>query len=293
MVDPPDAPHFLDQLDLPTARKLGGFFTATWRLVVAPQAEQIDLLKEHMAVIKGGEGLTLVRSAADIEGVGRQVLHAEGIYFIETEKDLDFLDWLWEEGFRSLGPLYNEDNALGGGGKGDPGRGFTPLGRDLALRAWAKGFLIDSAHMNHKTLEDLIDLALATGNTVHYTHGHLDAPLRPELGQRGIPRELVRKLFETGGLLGLKPHPGFLGTFERHLEEIDFLAEIAPDQVVLGSDFCGMTVPRPDGVRVFEECKGIWGVPGFAERLARIHGEDFARGYFGDSLKALLKRTLP
>jgi microsomal dipeptidase-like Zn-dependent dipeptidase len=289
----PEKAYLAEQIDLAAAAKLGGFFSAAGREAGAPQAEQLKLLEADARLIRQTPGLTLVLRADDLKGSGRQILHAEGIYFIEREGDLKLLDWMWDEGFRGVGPLYNEDNALGGGAKGDPARGLTPLGRAFVMRAWEKGFLVDCAHANHKTQEDLIDLALVTGNPVHYSHGHLDAPVVAAFGERGLPRTAARRLLETGGLVGLAPHPGFYAVFARYLEEIDFLAEVAPAQVCLGSDFAGTHTPGPAGNRIFAELKGVWGVPAFAERLALVHGEDFARSFCGGTLKDYLKRALP
>jgi microsomal dipeptidase-like Zn-dependent dipeptidase len=246
-----------------------------------PQDKQLADLQEQVRIIREAEGLTLVLSGAEVEGLGRYVLHSEGIYFIEEASDLDLIDWLWEQGFRSIAPLYNSDNALGGGATGDTTRGLTPLGRDFAIRAWKKGFLLDCAHANHKTKEDLVGLALKTGNCLNYSHGFLGEPITSHWGERGLPGGTARRIFETGGLVGLSPHPGFLGTFDRYLEEIEILMEISPDQLVLGSDFAGMNFPGPDGNRQFEECKGIWCVPSMAERLAEAHGKDFARAFCG------------
>ncbi len=121
---------------------------------------------------------------------------------------------------------------------------------------------------------------------------NLGEPVAQSFGERGLPRDTARRLLETGGLVGLSPHPGFLGNFERHLEEIDFLAEVRPDQVVLGTDFAGTNVPGPGGNRLLEECKGVWGIPGFAGRLADIHGQDFAGAYCGRTLRAYLEESL-
>ncbi|MEK6710647.1 MAG: membrane dipeptidase [Nitrospinota bacterium] len=289
----PDKAYLAEQIDLPAAAKLGGVFSATGRHAGAPQAEQLKLLEADLRLIRQAPGMTVVLQKADLPGAGRQVLHAEGVYFIERESDLGLLGWMWEQGFRFLGPLYNEDNALGGGAKGDPTRGLTPLGRDLLMRAWERGFGVDCAHANHKTKDDMIDLALVTGNPIHYSHGHLDEPAVSAFGERGLPRASARRLFETGGLAGFSPHAGFYGAFDRLVEEIGFLAEVAPHQVSLGSDFAGTHTPGPGGLRMFPEIKGVWAVPAFAERLARLHGEDFARSFCGRALKELLLRTLP
>ena len=227
--------YLLEQIDLPTAARIGGFFNATCHIAGeplphagVPQDKQLADLQEQVRIIREAEGLTLVLSGAEVEGLGRYVLHSEGIYFIEGASDLDLIDWLWEQGFRSIAPLYNSDNALGGGATGDTTRGLTPLGRDFAIRAWKKGFLVDCAHANHKTKEDLVGLALETGNCLNYSHGFLGEPITSHWGERGLPGKTARRIFETGGLVGLSPHPGFLGTFDRYLEEIEILMEISP-----------------------------------------------------------------
>jgi len=290
---PPDREYLREQMDIPAAGRLGGLFTATGRFADLPDKEQLARLEEEVNLIAGASGLDLVLAAKDSEGTGNQLLHAEGIYFIQNEEDIELIDRLWGLGFRSLAPMYNEDNSLGGGAMGDSGRGLTPLGRAFMMNAWKKGFILDCAHANHRTKADMLDLALVMGNPLHYSHGHLDWPVVKIFGERGLPREEASRIFETGGLVGLSPHPGFLGAFDRHLEEIDFLAERNPDRVVLGTDFAGTNRPGPDGNRLFEECRGVWGIPGFGQRLADIHGEDFARAYCGRTLKTYLAGALP
>ncbi len=284
-----DRDRYEKQLDLPTCRRLGGIFSATGRLADAPRDAQWALLESEVATIRSLAGMPVVRAAADLAGAGRQVLHAEGVYFVQGMADLGGLDRLWAMGFRSLAPLYNEDNALGGGARGDAGRGLTDLGRQFVERAWQIGFLVDIAHSNHRTQRDLIDLALAAGRPVHYSHGFLDEPVLGLFGQRGLLRPQAERLARTGGLIGLSPHPGFVGYFRRYLDEIDFLARTVPAHVVLGSDFSGITTPPV----TFPEFASASAVPAFAQRLADIHGEAFARDFCGRSLRRMLERTLP
>jgi microsomal dipeptidase-like Zn-dependent dipeptidase len=297
---PVDQPYRLEQIDKAAAENIGGLFSATCRRAGSPppgpqiprDKQQADL-EDQIRVIREAQDLTVVRSAAQVEGRGRQVLHAEGIYCVDGPGDLKFLDWLWEEGFRSLAPLYSADSALGGGCTGDPGRGLTLLGRELCSKAWDMGFLVDCAHANHKTKEDLAELALRKNKALHYTHGYIGAPFLARYAERGLPEETARKILDTRGLIGLSPHPGFLGNFEHYLEQIDLVAETAPRQVVLGSDFAGINNPGPDGECQFKECKGIWGVRDLAVHLARRRGNRFARDFCGGTLKAYLQKSLP
>lgn len=284
-----DRDRYEKQVDLATCRRLGGVFSATGRLAEAPREEQWAVLESEVATIRSLADLPVVRTAADVAGTGRQVLHAEGVYFIRVAADLADLERLWEMGFRSLAPLYNEDNALGGGARGDAARGLTDLGRRVVERGWQLGFLMDMAHSNHRTQRDLIDLALAVGRPVHFSHGFLDEPVLELFGQRGLLRPQAERLARTGGLIGLSPHPGFVGYFRRYLEEIDFLARNAPENVVLGSDFSGITTPPV----TFPEFASAAAAPAFAQRLADKHGEEFARNFCGRSLRRLLEQSLP
>ncbi len=285
----PDRERYEKQIDLATCWRLGGVFSATGRLADAPRDEQWTKLLADVHIIRDLEGLTVVRTAGDLAGGGRQVLHAEGVYFVREQRDLADLDRLWELGFRSLGPLYNEDNPLGGGARGDRDRGLTDLGRRFMRRAWELGFLIDIAHANHKTKSEMIELALAGGRAVHFTHGHLDEPVLELFGERGLPREQARRQMATGGLIGLSPHPGFVGYWRRFVEEIEFLASLAPGQVVLGSDFSGITTPPI----TFPQFPSADRTPAFAEQLAARFGDPFARDFCGRSLRRMLERTLP
>ena len=124
---PADRAYLKEQIDLVTASKLGGLFSATGRMAGAPADKQIEKMKEEVALIRGAERLSLVLSSEDVAGGGRQVLHAEGVYFVESSDEIALLDWLWELGFRSMAPLYNEDNPLGGGAMGDAARGLFSL----------------------------------------------------------------------------------------------------------------------------------------------------------------------
>ena len=277
------------QLDLPTCRRLGGVFSATGCFATDGRAEQWEKLKEEVETIRHMEGLQMVFSAGDVAGTGRQVLHAEGVYFIQEERDLGDLETLWALGFRSLGPLYNEDNALGGGAKGDSHRGLTPLGRQFFARAWKAGFMLDCAHCNHKTQAEATDLALELGFPLHYSHGLLDQPVLEYFGQRGLPRAQVKRIAQTGGLIGLAPHPGFQGYFTRLLEEVAYLTEHVPAHAVLGSDFTGITTPPI----TYQGSPSAAQTPDFAARLASAHGENFARDFCGRTLKKMLERALP
>ncbi|MCK6470713.1 MAG: membrane dipeptidase [Planctomycetes bacterium] len=277
------------QLDLPTCRQMGGVFSATGRLANAPREKQWAQMEKEVAAIKGFDGLTLVRGPGDVGGGGRQVLHAEGVYFIQEEEHLTDLEKLFAMGFRSLAPMYNEDNPLGGGAKGNPSRGLTPLGKAFIEKAYALGFWLDCAHANHKTQEDMIAVAKALGKPMHFTHGLIGEPALEFFGQRGITLDNLKNLLDTGGLVGLTPHPGFYGWWRNFLNDVATLAQIAPRQAVLGTDYTGVNTPPI----TFAQYPNSAATPYFAEELAKSHGEEFARNFCGETLRARLLDELP
>ena len=75
--------HLLEQIDIPTAAKLGGVFSALGRLADAPQEAQFEALERDLELIRGSEGLSVVLSRKDLEGVGavdtrgRRLFHRE------------------------------------------------------------------------------------------------------------------------------------------------------------------------------------------------------------------------
>ena len=93
---PPGKEYLLEQIDVPTATHVGGFFSAICQKPVGPlpradepQDKQLANMEDQIRRILSTEGLSLVLSDSDIEGTGRQVLHAEGIYFIRQVKRIE------------------------------------------------------------------------------------------------------------------------------------------------------------------------------------------------------------
>lgn len=277
------------QLDRETAKRLGGVFSATGRWSDGTLEEQWAQLRKEVQVIEGLDGLTMVRSKSDLEGTGRQLLHAEGIYLVQERAHLKSLDDFWAMGFRSVAPMYNEDNALGGGAKGDQSRGLTDLGREFMATAWEMGFLVDCAHANHRTQLDCISLAESLARPLNYTHGLTGEPVLEFFGQRGLPEAHLDRLLATGGLVGLAPHPGFYGYFDRFLKDAVRLCELAPTQVALGSDFTGINTPPI----TFSQFASGAEVPAFAVRLADQVGPEKARQFCGLNIRTMLERCLP
>jgi hypothetical protein len=70
---------------------MGGLFNATCSVpgepppsAVVPPDKQIADFNDQIHTIRAAQGLSLVLSAAELEGAGRQILHAEDLFATHT-----------------------------------------------------------------------------------------------------------------------------------------------------------------------------------------------------------------
>jgi membrane dipeptidase len=156
--------------------------------------------------------------------------------------DLDLLEVLWEVGVRMLGPFWSESNAFGDGNAGDVHGGLTPLGRDLAARAAARGFVIDLAHCADATYDDLLQ---ATGDAP-VVISHTGCRAVHDDG-RNVTDAQLRALAERGGVVGIFTLPAFIDPVDASLDALaahveHAVAAAGAGHVGLGGDFIAQLV---------------------------------------------------
>jgi membrane dipeptidase len=185
-------------------------------------------------------------------------MHLEGADGIDEE--LAALRLLHAAGLRSLGLTWSRPNrfaqGVGVGDRGDQGagsgEGLTPAGVALVRECERLGVLIDVSHLNDAGFWDVI--GLATGPIVA-THSNARA-LAPH--PRNLTDDMIRALAETGGLVGLNFHVGFVRADLDHkaadtpltllAEHLDYIAGlVGVEHVALGSDYDGCTPPTAIG----------------------------------------------
>ncbi len=208
------------------------------------------------------EDLEICEHASDVcSAIGRNriamIPHIEGAECIDT--DLNALEVLHAAGLRSLGPVWSRDNAFGHGApmgaapQIDPGKGLTEAGFELVRECGRLGILIDLSHL---TEAGFWDVASATNKPLMATHSNAHA-VSPSA--RNLTDRQLSAIAETGGIVGLNFHVGFLradcrrirdtpiSQMIRHLDHM--IGILGEDGVALGSDFDGCLLPREiDGV---------------------------------------------
>jgi membrane dipeptidase len=197
--------------------------------------------------------LRLVRDAQELDrdGALAAVLHLEGAEPIGAS--LDELEILHAAGLRSLGLTWSRPNIFATGvpfafpGSPDQGPGLTDAGRALVKACDELGILVDCAHLNARGFWDVAELSDRPLIASH-CNAHAVCP-----SPRNLTDEQLRAVGESGGVVGLNFHVGFLrpdgaedpdtpvDVLVAHAEHIAEVAGI--DALALGTDLDGAMMP--------------------------------------------------
>ena len=207
---------------------------------------------------KASDGeVKIVRTAKELrkclkDGTFAAIFHIEGGEAIDT--NYDALHILHAAGLRSLGPVWSRPNKFGHGvpfsfpKSPDTGPGLTKAGKGLVRTCNELRVLVDLSHLNEKGFWDVAKISDAP---LVATHSNAFA-LCPS--PRNLTDEQLDAIKETGGMVGINFHIGFLREDGRYQEEtslseivrhLAYVAErIGIDHVGFGSDFDGATMPH-------------------------------------------------
>jgi membrane dipeptidase len=188
-------------------------------------------------------------------------------------------------GVRVFGLVHTYDNELAtsSGGSTPATSGLTDAGRDLVQRIHRAGAVVDVSHASDAATDEIIGIARRDGVPVVATHSNARA-LAPH--PRNLTDDQIRRIAETGGVVGINFHSRFLVPRGRArlgdvVGQIRYVARLAGiDHVAIGSDFEGDILPPP-------ELRDVSGFPSLARALeesgmaagdvAKVFGENAER----------------
>lgn len=214
----------------------------TWGSLYERARYQADKLHDF-AQVDGG--VTIIGSAADLDDVlvaraaGEDrigaILGIEGAHALEGQ--MDNLDGLIDAGYRLIGLHHFFDNAIGGSLHGLGNGGLTEFGRQVVAEVASRPLILDLAHSGPRVVQEVIEL---TDIPLVVSHTGVSAFCRT---QRNLPDELMKRVAETGGVIGL----GYWNEVTCNQITPDGIAAMAvsavallgEDHVSLGSDFDG------------------------------------------------------
>lgn len=158
--------------------------------------------------------------------------------------DLLLLTAFYELGVRFLGLVWSRRNYVADGSHFTPvleGKkgGLTDFGVELLKKAESLGIIIDVSHLNDEGFEDVCRLA-----TRPFIASHSNCRSLLDIA-RNITDHQIKKIAESGGLIGINAAKVFLNPcanqasikdYVHHIDHVKRLVGI--DNVCLGFDFC-------------------------------------------------------
>ena len=168
------------------------------------------------------------------------------------EGKLENIDNLYDRGVRMMTLTWNFENELAYPNylsreliKPDTERGLKPFGFKAINRMWEKGIIVDVSHLNDAGIYDVLRVAPKPIVASHSNCRAIkDFP-------RNLTDDMILKLKENGGLMGLNYCPDFISDntdsdqIDDMVAHIKHVREIAGIETIgLGSDFDGIDTPK-------------------------------------------------
>lgn len=220
------------------------------------------------------------------------VFHLEGCDAIDS--DFKALDQLYEQGLRSLGPVWSRPTLYGHGvpfrfpATPDIGPGLTELGIELIQRCNEKRILVDLSHLN---LAGFNDVARISKQPLVATHSNAHSLCRHA---RNLDDAQLEAIKDSQGMVGLNFACAFLRQdgrmltdtpVEQMIRHLDYLLDKLGEQGVgIGSDFDGADVPDAIG--------SASGLPVLVQAmLDHDYGQDLVRKICHENWLSVLERT--
>ena len=150
----------------------------------------------------------------------------------------------YDKGVRLVTLTWNHPNAIGYPNSYEPeimNKGLTDFGKDVVREMERLGMVVDVSHVSDGVFWDVAEMAtkpfLASHSNSRTVCNH----------KRNMTDEMIRKLADCGGVMGLNLGPEFVGSVEGVTRMEDLVAQIlhirevgGSDVLALGSDFDGI-----------------------------------------------------
>ncbi|OQA03620.1 MAG: Membrane dipeptidase (Peptidase family M19) [bacterium ADurb.Bin400] len=207
-------------------------------------------------------GWLIVRSETDLLRLAEEpnmhglILHLEGLNPIVDNIWPYFERW-HGYGWRSVGPVWNLPNALGGGVY-DTKKGLTQFGKEVIEWAQDRNMIIDFAHMNEATFRDALAVVkgpILVSHSLAYVVNSTP---------RNLTDSLLREIAKREGVLGIY----LVGDFVKQknvveipdvIDHIDHLVNVMGiDHIALGTDFGGLAEGFVQGLDSVDGLALLW-----------------------------------
>jgi len=172
------------------------------------------------------------------------IISIEGAECVRNPDEL--VEWQ-QRGVRIIGPAWAGNHYCGGTDEPGP---LTPAGFELLEAMADLGFVLDLSHMDSQAALQALDFY---PGQIIASHSNAAALLKNYDGNRHLSDNLIKRIIERDGVIGVIPFNKFLQkgwevrdgrdivTLESFTAHIDYICQIAgsPEHVAIGSDFDG------------------------------------------------------
>lgn len=166
--------------------------------------------------------------------------------------NLDWLDTLYNLGYRLATLTWNEENSLAAGAGASVEKGLTETGKKAVKKMNELGMIVDTAHTNEKTFWDIAEIC-----TKPFVASHSNARALCDV-PRNLTDEQIKAIALSGGVIGINAYAGFIKecdystleptkdvdnsknpTLSDLIDHIDYIVNlVGTDYVGFGFDFC-------------------------------------------------------
>lgn len=196
--------------------------------------KQLELNKDSIQLLTGHK--------KPQDNICNAVLAIEGGHALNGQ--IENVQYIYDAGVRILTLVWNNDNELGSGVKGDPSRGITQFGKQVILKNEELGIINDISHLNDTGIYDVFSLSnkpiIASHSNLRSTANH----------KRNLTDEQFKELIKINGLCGINFYPPFLSpdpdnsTIDDLHNMLDSMLSLGGENIIcLGSDFDGADMP--------------------------------------------------
>jgi len=189
-------------------------------------------------------------TSAKEEGKKAIILNFQSMQHIG--ENIDMVELYYMKGVRIMQLTYNTKNPVGTGCIARRDRGLTEFGKMVVNKINELGCVVDISHCGIQTTLDAIEVSndpvIASHTFAKELYEH----------DRGKNDDIIKKLADKGGYIGVLTVPGFIGndpeiTIDHWLNHIDYIKNLVGiDYVGVGTDFYGFSVPDNLAIKIGE-----------------------------------------
>lgn len=245
--------------------------------------EKRHIIMENLA---DSHDIGIIKKKEDLKKMKKLniIHHIEWIDHVKSIGDIEKLYDLW---VRSIGFVWNFDNFLCSNNTNFNGNWLTKLGREVVKFMNNKWMIIDTAHMNHESMMDVVKFSekpiINSHSNLKSFHNHT----------RNVEDEFIRMIVKNNWVLWLSVYNGFISPnnkafIEDYIQQIKYVTDIAwEDHVALWTDFHWL---------ITKECvkwlQNISDLNNLEEIIIREFWVNFAQKFFYDNSMRILESNL-